>query len=99
MRGGGREGLGNSTHLLVGSVVSPLTTNPVETESRRLWGAGMSCMAGVCKTIDPRIPTVSGRSTWGFHPPGKHCLHQGRSAVVCSASSVKGELHPTKNRS
>ena len=50
-------------------------------------------------TTDPRIPTMPGRSTSGFHQPGKHCLHQPRSAVRCSASRMKGELHPSKNRS
>ena len=37
-------------------------------------------------TIDPRIPTLPGRSTSGFHQSGRHCLHQARSAVRCSAS-------------
>ena len=41
-------------------------------------------------TIDPRIPTMPGRSTSGFHQPGKHCLHQAQSAVRCSASRMKG---------
>ena len=50
-------------------------------------------------SIDPRIPTMPGRSTSGFHPPGRHCLHQARSAVRCSASRMKGELQPSKNRS
>ena len=50
-------------------------------------------------TIDPRIPTLPGRSTSGFHQPGRHCLHQARSAVRYSASRMKGELHPSKNRS
>ena len=27
-----------------------------------------------------------------------YCLHQARSAVRCSASRMKGELHPSKNR-
>ena len=27
-----------------------------------------------CPTIDPRIPTVPGRSTSGFHRPGRHLL-------------------------
>ena len=44
------------------------------------------------RTIDPRIPTMPGRSTSGFHQPGRHCLHQARSAVRCSASRMKGEL-------
>ena len=47
--------------------------------------------------IDPRIPTMPGRSTSGFHHPGKLCLHQARSAVRCSASRIKGGLHPSKN--
>ena len=50
-------------------------------------------------TIDPRIPTVSGRSRSGFHQPGRHCLRRARSAVRCSANRMKGELHPSKNRS
>ena len=50
-------------------------------------------------TIDPRIRTMPGRSTSGFHQPGRHCSHQARSAVRCSASCMKGELHPSKNRS
>ena len=48
--------------------------------------------------IDPGIPTLPGRSMSGFHRPGRHCLHQAQSAVSCSASRMKGELHPTKNR-
>ena len=47
--------------------------------------------------IDFRIPTMPGRSTSGFHRPGRHCLHQARSAVRCSASRMKGELHHTEN--
>ena len=49
--------------------------------------------------IDPRIPTMPGRSTSGFHQLGTLCLHQARSAVRCSASRMKGGLHPSKNRS
>ena len=51
------------------------------------------------KTTDPRISTVPGRSTSGFHLPGRRCLHQARSEVGCSASRMGGELRPTKNRS
>ena len=50
-------------------------------------------------TIDPRIPTMPGRSTSGFHQPGRHCSNQARSAVSCPASRRKGELHSSKNRS
>ena len=48
-------------------------------------------------TIHPRIPTLPVRSTSGFHRPGRQRLHRARSAVRCSASRMKGELHPTKN--
>ena len=57
------------------------------------------CMARSRMTIDPRIPTMPGRSTSGCHQLGRHCLHQARSAVRCSASRMEGELHPSKNRS
>ena len=51
-------------------------------------------------TIDPRIPTMTGRSTSAFHqPPGRYCSSQARSAVSCSASRTEGDLHPSKNRS
>ena len=40
-------------------------------------------------TTDPHIPTLPGRSTPGFHQPGRHCSHQARSAVRCSASRMK----------
>ena len=46
-------------------------------------------------TRDPRMPTMSGRNTLGFHRPGRPCLHQAQSAVGCWASRMKGELHPT----
>ena len=48
-------------------------------------------------TIDPRIPTMPGRSMSDFHRPGRQCLHQARSAVRCPASRMTGELHPTTN--
>ena len=50
-------------------------------------------------TVDPHIPTIPGRSTSGFHRPGRHSLHQAQSAVRCSASGMRGEVHPSKNRS
>ena len=50
-------------------------------------------------TIPPCIPTMPGRSTSGFHRPGRHRLHQARSAVRCSASRMKGDLHPSEHRS
>ena len=45
-------------------------------------------------TIEPRIPTMPGWSTSGFHRPGRHSSGQARSAVRCLASRVKGELRP-----
>ena len=42
--------------------------------------------------------TMPGRSTSGFHRPGRYFLHQARSAVRCWASRMKVELHPTKKR-
>ena len=47
------------------------------------------------RTTDSRTPTMPRRDTSGFHRPGRHCMYQAQSAVRCSASSVKGELHPT----
>ena len=40
-------------------------------------------------TIDPRIPTMPGRSTSCVHQPGRHCLRQARSAMRCSTSRIK----------
>ena len=37
---------------------------------------------------------MPGRSTSGFRRLGRHCLHQARSAVRCSASRMKGEPLP-----
>ena len=50
-------------------------------------------------TIDPRIPAMPGRSTSSFHQPGRHCLHQARSAVRSWASRMQGELHQGYGRS
>ena len=49
-------------------------------------------------SIDACIPEMSERNTPCLHRPRSYCLHQARSAVVCSASRMAGELHPTKNR-
>ena len=43
-----------------------------------------------CMTLDPRILTLLGRSTSGFHRPRRHCLHRARIAVRCSASRMTG---------
>ena len=58
------------------------------------WG-GTHVMHGRSRKItDPRTPTMPGRSTSGFHPPGRHCSQRARSAVRCSswAGRIKGEL-------
>ena len=63
-------------------------------------GGGYSVVHGRSRMpIDPRILAVPGRSTSSFHQPGGHCLNQARSAVTCSASRMKSELHLFKNRS
>ena len=68
--------------------------------NRKGGGGGTQFVHGrTFMAIDPRIPTMPGRSTSGFHQPGRHCLHQARSAVRCSASRMKGELHISKIRS
>ena len=47
------------------------------TALRRFRGGGGQCTQFVHgrsrMTIDPRIPTMPGRSTSGFHQPGRHC--------------------------
>ena len=48
--------------------------------------------------IYPCLFTMPRRSTSGFDGPGRHRVHQARSAARCSASRMKGELHSTKNR-
>ena len=68
-----------------------------------MWGSAGGCTQFVRgrsrMAIDPRIPAMPGRGTSRFHQRGRHWLHQARSAVRCSASRMKGELHPSKNRS
>ena len=54
---------------------------------------GRSLMA-----IDALTPTTTGRSKSGFQLPGRHCLHQARSASRCWASRIEGELRPAKER-
>ena len=44
------------------------------------------------------VASMVGRSTPGFHRPGRRYVHQGRSAVRCRASRMKGELRPTKKQ-
>ena len=39
-------------------------------------------------TVDPRIPTMPGQSTSGFHHPGRRCLYQARKR-----REVFGESH------
>ena len=66
----------------------------------RRGGGGTQFVHGLSRmTVDPRVPTMLERSTSGFHQLGRHCSHQARSAVRCSASRMKGELHPSMNHS
>ena len=100
---------GGGTHSLLAIVIWPLTMHLfrdeapflllIETPPTERGGGGRTQFAhGRSRMIiDPRIPTIPGRGTSGFHQPGRHCLHQARSAVRCSASRMKGELHPSKN--
>ena len=88
-RGGGGSGSGGARAILGGGAGGGAGG-----------GGGTQFVLGRSRmTIDPRIPTMPGRSTSAFHEPGKHCWHQARSAVRCSASRPKGELHLSKNRS
>ena len=58
--------------------------------SRCVGGGSANFMHGRSRmTIDPRITTMPGRSTSGSHGPGRHCVHQVRSAVKCSASRME----------
>ena len=54
-------------------------------------GAGvLNIMNGRSRmTIDSRIPKVPGRSTPGFHRPGRHCLY----APSTKRREVLGESH------
>ena len=47
----------------------------------------MSCMA-VVVYHRPSHPYTAGTEHVGFHRPDRHCLHQARSAVRCSASRM-----------
>ena len=95
---------GRQEAAIDGNVVNPFRRKGWRRGGRKGvdgWGGG-GCTQFVYGrsriTIDPRIPTMPGRSTSGFYQPGRQCLHQARSAVRCSASRMKGELHPSKNR-
>ena len=47
------------------------------------WGGCTHFVHGRSRmTIDPRMPTLPGRSTLGFHQPGRHCLHRAGSEHV-----------------
>ena len=52
-------------------------------------------------TIDPRIPTSAGTEHVGFSPTRQTSLFDStkrEAPLRCSASRMKGELHPTENR-
>ncbi|CAM9709040.1 unnamed protein product, partial [Laminaria digitata] len=57
----------------VGVVAATTVSNP-EYETRQCWGGGgviIIMHGGSRMTMDPRIPTVPGRSMKGFHRPGR----------------------------
>ena len=62
-----------------------------------VWGCTQFVHGRSRMTIDRCISKMPGRSTSGFHRPGRHCLHQARIAMGCLRGDMKGELHPTKN--
>ena len=84
----------------------PICRGDIELETSVQEGGGvpyrrdvLDLMHGLSRmTIDPRIPTVPGRSMSGFHRLGRHRSHEARSAVSCPSSRMKGELHPIENR-
>ena len=39
-------------------------------------------------TVDPRVPSMPGRSTSGFHRPGRQGEHQARTAVRCGIARL-----------
>ena len=43
-------------------------------------------------TIDPRIPTMPGRSTSGFHQPGRHCLTKRPTVPGWSTSGFRNNI-------
>ena len=68
-------------------------------EGEGVWGV-LSFVHGRSRmTIDPRIPAMPGRGTSGFRQPGSHCFTKRESAVRCSASHMKDELHHVKHSS
>ena len=93
------SGGGGGTHLW--HAFSYLTIDDASISRRSTGGGGegephfMHSCSHI--TIDPRILTMPGRSTSGFHRPGRHRVHLARSAVRCSARRMKSELHPHKN--
>ena len=54
-------------------------------------GGGTHVMYGRSRmAIEPRAPTLRGRSTSGFHRPGRYCLHRARRAVRVLGTSHEG---------
>ena len=85
------------THVLLAFVLWPLATHPFRHGATRRGGCTHVMHGGNRMTMDPRIPTMPGRSKSGFDRSGRHCLNQARSAAVrCWASRMKGELHPKR---
>ena len=108
--GGRRGGCGQSSTCVLHADIQYFKDKNYEVNGRQIGGGrgdGGGGGRGGCTqfvhgrgrlAIDLRIPTMPGRSTSGFRQPGSHCLHQARSVVRYSASRMKGEPHPSKNR-
>ena len=61
----------------------------------RGWGVGYTLIIIHDRTrvaVDPRIPTMPGRSSSLFHRPGRHCLHQARGGGNSSAMRIKDDV-------
>ena len=68
---------------------------PLKRRACKGGGGGTHIMRG--RSLSDHKPSHPYNAMSGFRRPGRRCLHQARSAVRCSASRMKSELHPAKN--
>ena len=67
--------------------------------NQRKGGKGNHVMHGRSRmTIDPLIPTLPGRSTSGFHRPGRHCLPK-REGIACPSAKRRDVLGESRDGS
>ena len=80
-----------------GKIISSLTTTPIYVSSAIFHSRGVDrgvysypalLAVVVDMTVNPHIPTTSGRSTSDFHRPRRPCSQQARSAVRCWAAVI-----------